>query len=115
LKNVNLGIAFLLELCMLAALAYWGYHTGGNLPLKIALGIGAPLLAAVIWSRFMAPMAQTRLNGLSYLVVKAVIFGIAILALAIAGQVTLAIIFAAISVTNQILLMAWHQETLPST
>jgi Protein of unknown function (DUF2568) len=112
LKPINLGIAFLLELCMLAALAYWGFQTGSSLFLKIVLGIGAPVLAVVIWARFMAPKSQTRLTGSSYLVLKLILFGAAAMALAAAGQTTLAIIFAVVAVINQILLMVWQQETL---
>ncbi|MEP7285724.1 MAG: YrdB family protein [Chloroflexota bacterium] len=111
LKSINLAVAFLLELCMLAALAYWGFQTGGNLPFKIVLGIGAPLIAIVIWSQFMAPLAKKRLTGWAYLLVKSIIFGVAALGLALAGQSTLAIIFAAVAVLNQILLTIWKQES----
>ena len=115
LKAVNLGIAFLLELCVLAALAYWGFQTADSLLLKIVLGIGAPLLVAVIWGRFMAPTSKGRLTGLRYLLAKLVIFGVAAIALAVAGQVTLAIIFAIVSVINQILLIVWKQDALPNS
>lgn len=115
LETINLGIAFLLELCMLAALAYWGFQTSSNLFLRIVLGIGAPLLAAIIWGRFMAPQAKKRLAGLPYLLLKLLIFGLALLALAVAGQVTLAMIFVVILVINQILLIVWHQDPLPSS
>jgi len=114
LKVVNLGLAFLLELCVLAALAYWGFQVASDLPLKIVLGIGAPLVVAVIWGRYMAPTSKTRLSGSRYRLVKLIIFGVAAIALALAGQVTLAIIFAIVSVINQILLMAWNQETAPN-
>lgn len=36
-KNANLALAFLLELCVLAALLYWGFSTGPNIFTKIAL------------------------------------------------------------------------------
>ena len=114
LQWINLGVAFLLELCMLAALAYWGIQTGSNLPLKVMLGLGAPLLAVVIWSRFMAPQSAARLSGVPYLLLKLIIFGLAAIGLAVAGQLTLAIIFALIAVINQVLLMVWKQETLHS-
>ncbi len=113
LKAINLAIAFLLELCALAALAYWGFQVGDGLLLKVVLGIGAPLLMAVIWGRFMAPTSKNRLSGAAYLLVKAVIYGIAAIALATAGQLVLAIIFILASVVNQILLIVWQQETMP--
>ncbi len=112
MKSINLGVAFLLELCMLAALAYWGFQTGQTLLVRLVLGIGAPVLAALIWGRYMAPLSATRLTGAAYLVLKFVLFGLAALGLATTGQITLAIIFAVISVINQVLLFAWQQETM---
>ena len=47
IKGANLGLAFLLELCGLAASAYWGYRTGQG-PLKLGLAIGTPLALAVV-------------------------------------------------------------------
>ena len=52
LKYANLALAFFLELCALAALGYWGFVTGEGLPARIGLGVGAPLLAAVLWGAF---------------------------------------------------------------
>ena len=115
LKSINLGIAFLLELAMLGALAYWGFQTGGSLVVQLLLGIGAPLLAILIWGRFMAPRSETRLTGLPYIAVKSILFGLAAIALASAGQVTWAIVFAVVAVVNQVLLIASKQETLQST
>jgi hypothetical protein len=37
----DLALAFLLELCALAALGYWGVRTGGGLVTKTALGIAS--------------------------------------------------------------------------
>ena len=54
-KIANLALRFLLEVCALVALGYWGFKTGGSLITKLALGIGAPLLAAVLWGTFVAP------------------------------------------------------------
>ena len=47
LKNANLGLIFLLELCLLVVFASWGIHTGHGLAQKIVLGVGAPLLAEI--------------------------------------------------------------------
>lgn len=44
IQSANLALRFLLELCALAALAYWGAQTGRGPVVKIGLGIGAPLL-----------------------------------------------------------------------
>jgi hypothetical protein len=111
LKTINLGVAFLLELAMLAAFAYWGLQTDASLPLRVVLGIGVPLLAALIWARFMAPKSARRLTGTRYLLLKFILFGLAAIALAVAGQSTLAVVFVVVAVINQLLLVVWKQET----
>jgi len=45
LKGANLVLRFLLELCALAALCYWGFKTGTGPISKAVLGIGVPLAA----------------------------------------------------------------------
>ena len=48
LTAANLALRFFLELAALAALAYWGFHTGRSVLADVVLGLGAPLLAAVV-------------------------------------------------------------------
>ena len=98
----NLAIAFLLELCALAALGYWGVWVGSGPLIKIALGIGAPLCAAVLWGLFAAPRAPVSvpLVGLG---VKAIVFGSAVAALYTTGHRGLAIAFAVIVLVNSLL------------
>ncbi|HEX8995318.1 MAG TPA: YrdB family protein [Ktedonobacterales bacterium] len=86
----NLALAFLLELCMLVALVAWGLHAGSGTGAKILLGVGAPLVAAVVWGVLMAPRAAVRLPRAIHLALYIVIFGVAALALASAGYPTLA-------------------------
>ncbi len=61
LQAINLGIRFVLELCLLAALGYWGFQLDQGLLLRIVAGIGAPLLAATVWGMFVAPKAANQL------------------------------------------------------
>ncbi len=63
LKYSNLALSFLLELYILGALAYWGFRVGNGTFMKIVLGIGAPLLAALVWGIFEAPQASIPLSG----------------------------------------------------
>jgi hypothetical protein len=109
LKPVNLALAFLLELALLAAFAYWGFQTGSGTLVKVLLGIGTPLLVAVIWGIFMAPNSTRHLQGGAYLVLKAILFGLGIAALAAVGKPTLGLVFAAVVVINTILLYVWQQ------
>ena len=45
LVSANLAVRLLCELGLLVALAVWGFHTGSGLVAKVALGLGAPLVA----------------------------------------------------------------------
>jgi len=109
LKSSNLIMTFLLELAMLAALAYWGLQTDASLPVRIALGIGTPLVVALIWARFMAPKSTRRLTGRAYLVLKFILFALAAIALVITGEPALAFVFVVMAVINQALMLVWRQ------
>ncbi len=95
-KSLGLALAFALELAMLAAFGYWGFHVGSTILLKILLGISTPVLIAVIWAVFMAPRSKRRLQGWRYTAVKIVLFGLAALALIVSGQPAAGIIFGAL-------------------
>lgn len=100
--QVNLALAFGLELCALAALGYWGTHTGGGPLAKTALGIGAPLLAAVLWGLFAAPKAAISVPPVKF-AVEVLVFGSATMALYAAGHRALAAALAILVVGNSIL------------
>ncbi len=108
-KTFNLALAFLFELCALAALAFWGFHAGQELPVKIALGIGAPVLAALVWGAFAAPRAMLQVPAVLRYLVMLLVFGSAIAALVLAGQSLLAWIFAGLVVANRLLIALWKQ------
>lgn len=107
LHGINLAMTFFLELAMLIALGYWGWHTGDTVLSRIALAVATPAAAVMLWGAMMSPKAKWRLKGGAYLALKTVLFGAAALALYAAGQPTLAIIFIVIAVINQILLFVW--------
>jgi hypothetical protein len=109
LKGANLALAFLLELCALGAFGYWGFKTGSATFSKVGLGIGAPLLAAVVWGVFVAPRAAVPVPELLRFVIQALFFGLAALGLATTGHRTLAWVFVAIVVVNAILAYIWGQ------
>jgi Na+-translocating ferredoxin:NAD+ oxidoreductase RnfD subunit len=109
LKSINLALAFLLELALLAAFAYWGFQSGNSTLVKILLGIGLPLLVALIWGALMAPNSPRRLQGGAYLALKALLFGLGVAALMSAGRTMLGVLFAVVVVINTILLYVWQQ------
>jgi hypothetical protein len=82
-------VRFLLELCLLAALGYWGFETGGW-----ALGLCAPLAAAVVWGMFIAPKARYPVPTAVWVGLQVVLFGAAALGLAAVASTGLAVLFA---------------------
>ena len=96
----NEALAFLLELAALAALGWWGLSTGQSFAGNLVLGIGAPLVAVVLWWLFAAPRATVKLPLAGVLAVKAVVFGGAALALSGVGHGGLAVAFAVIAIAN---------------
>jgi hypothetical protein len=109
LRVANLGLRFILEMCLLAALAYWGFRSGDGTLRHIVLGIGAPLLAAVYWGLFLSPKATFSLAPSLKLVLEIVVFALAIAALYASGQHVLAIIFAVVAIISRGLLIALPQ------
>ena len=109
IKSVNLAVRFLLELCVLVAVGYWGFKTGSGWFLKILLGIGAPLLIAVIWGMFGAPKSAYHLTGLSLLALEVVVFGSGVVALFAMKNYQLAWSFAVILIINRVLMFVWQQ------
>jgi hypothetical protein len=74
LKMLNLAVRFLLEICMLAAVAFWGFKTQDSWLMKILFGIGSPVMIAVLWGTFLAPKATRPLSGASFLALELFLF-----------------------------------------
>jgi Protein of unknown function (DUF2568) len=100
-RAATLTLRFLLELGLLAALAFWGFTVGDGVT-SIVLGIGAPLLAAVIWSLFVAPKARYPVGLPVRVLIELVLFGAAAGALAAAGQPALGLAFAVLAVLTSV-------------
>ena len=109
LKGFNIGLSFLVEIAMLAALGYWGFHAETNSWMKWVLGIGVPAFVAILWGFFLAPKAKRRLHASAGTIVSLGLFGLAALALYLAGQPGLALAFAIIALGNRILVFLWKQ------
>lgn len=110
LKSLHAAAAFGLELCMLAAYTYWGFHLDANIFYQIIAGIGIPLVVVILWGIWLAPNADLRL-GMSWLVVlKTILFGLASLALIVSGQEGLGIILLSVYGASETLGLIWRQE-----
>ena len=109
IKGANLAFRFLLELCALGALVYWGFTTGSGTLAKMGLGIGTPLMAAVVWAMFVSPQASVQLPGILVLLLQVLVFGSAAAGLAATGHRTMALAFGALVITNAVLMNVWGQ------
>jgi hypothetical protein len=103
LTAVNSTLAFLLELLMLAALAFWGAHTGSGVVVKILLAVGAPVAAAVVWWLLLAARGpRIEVPRPVRAVLKVVLFGLTGLALAAAGWPVVGVVFGTVALLNVI-------------
>ena len=102
-KALNLLVRFLLELCMLAAVGYWGFKTGLGWGAKIILGIGLPALIAVGW------WLAWRLRGVSRTVLELALLSSGAIALFAGNRPDLGWIYSAILVINKALMIIWMQ------
>jgi hypothetical protein len=109
LRTLNAAARFLLELCALAAIGYWGFKTGDG-AMKFVLGIGVPVLTIIVWGTFGSPGAPLRTTPLLRLALLVVIYGWAAGGLHFAGQTTLAVALACAAVLNTVLLHVLRQE-----
>jgi hypothetical protein len=109
IKLLNLLVRFLLELCILVILGYWGFKTGGSIITKSLLGVGGPLMFAVVWGTFLAPKSSMRLHEPWFLILEIVLFGLAAWALHATGKTSLTYAFGAVYILNKILLIIWRQ------
>jgi hypothetical protein len=92
-ESVTLLVRFLLELCMLGALAYWGFTTGDGAAAQALLGVGVPVAAAVVWGMFIAPKARYPVPIAVWIGLQVVLFGAAALGLAAVASTQLVVLF----------------------
>ena len=104
---VNLAVRFLLELVMLAVLAWWGYHrfsAANGTAAAVAAAIAFPLLAAILWGVFRIPNdprpAPVAIPGPLRLLLEWALFGWAVWALHDLGYDTLTWLLAGMLVAH---------------
>ena len=91
MRAANDGLRFTLELCALAAVAYWGWSEHGGV-WRWLLVAAAPLVVALLWGNTIAPKAKRRVGDPWRLAVELLVFGGAVAALVDADQPVLAIV-----------------------
>lgn len=110
MRAANLGARFVLELCMLAALAVAGWQLGGPVVLQVLLAVLLPAVAATLWGLWVAPRATRRLPDPARFGVEAVLFAVASVGLALVGHPLPGGLLAAVYAGNVALGFAWHQR-----
>jgi len=63
LKAINAGLAFFLELAMLAGFGYRGFYGEKSALIKWVLGIGLPLIASVVWGMLNVSFSKRSLSA----------------------------------------------------
>lgn len=98
--SINLLISFILEIAMLAAFAYAGFHIGDRQWLQYVSGIGLPAIVIIFWAKKMAPKAQKRFPYPYILILTLILFELAALALYFSDVTKWAVIFAITALLN---------------
>ena len=101
---VNDGLRFILEMCALVAVGYWGWRTGNTVASRLLLSVGGVVLIAVVWAVFRADEGATvEVPTAVRIAIEVAVFAAATAALAAVGRVRLAIVYAVLAALNEIL------------
>jgi hypothetical protein len=110
MRPLNLLLRFLLELCALVALAWWGYHAARSSVVHWILALAAPVLLALLLGEvrgaevwFKLPRGERAALGFLLLELSAA-------SLAFAGQALLAAGFGAAIAVNALMLYLWRYQ-----
>ncbi len=114
MASANDGLRFTLELAALASLGYWGFaeHDGA---VQWLLGLGMPLLAAVVWGAFVAPKASRPTTDPVRLLLELAVFGAGVAALWVAGSHTLSFGFGVLVVLHLAFTFLLDQRPAPAS
>jgi hypothetical protein len=104
MATLNLVIRFLAEVAGIAAVGYAGFQFTAPMPLRASAGVAAAAALIAVWWLIVAPNTSNGLTQPQKDVIGTVILLVAAGALAVAGQPTLAVGFAAVVVVNAALL-----------
>lgn len=109
IKLINQIVAFLLEIGMLIAIGYWGFHQGKTNLTKYSLALALPAIAIILWGFFAAPKSEYRLEFPVRIIFEICLFAIASFLLYKTGNSKLAIWFGAIALVNEIIAYIFKQ------
>ncbi len=110
----NLAMQFIVELLGVAFVGYWGFTASDDAIIRLILAIGAMAGFAVAWGLFLAPAAGGGLTTVQKEVLGTIVLLISAGALAMAGQPTAALGYAAVVLANAALLFALGDDVARS-
>jgi len=99
-------VCFLLQLCALGALSYWGWHTGDSVR-RVVLAVGAPAALAGSWGTWVAPGSPKRLEDPLRFAIEVVIYCGAGVALIGTGQIILGVALGVMGVADAFVLRVY--------
>ncbi|GAA2987997.1 hypothetical protein JOD63_002061 [Microbacterium terrae] len=91
-------LAFVCELFAFASLAIWGFAMW-PFPWNIVVGIGAPVLAILVWALFVSPRAVLAVHPFVRALVELLVYAAATAAWWSMGNVWIGLVFGVIAVT----------------
>ena len=97
--NVNDVVAFVVEVGVLVLLAWAGFTAEAPVVVRVMLGGGLPVVAAVLWGVFAAPRARVS-SGRLRLVTKLVVLGAGVVAGFLVLPTLWAVVVAVVVVVN---------------
>ena len=101
--NANDVVAFFVELGVLVLIGVAGWQLGGSTPVRVALAVVLPGLAAVLWGAFAAPRARFQVGSLR-LATKVLVLGAGVLAGSVVLPTVWAWVTAVVVVVNLVLM-----------
>jgi hypothetical protein len=100
--GVNDVLRFVLELFAIVSLGVWGF-LAWPLPWNILVGIGAPVVAILLWALFRSPKAVLHVDPFVKAIVEVVVMGSAAFAWWDLGQPVVAILFAVVATVSGVI------------
>lgn len=105
IKNISLAIRFALELWMLAAFGYCGFHLGAETSVHFIACIALPLAVAIIWGVFLSPKARIKLPLAIRLIMELSLFCAVAYLLYVAGNTSQGLALVLIFIVNRLMLL----------
>lgn len=96
----NLAVRFFVELLGVGSVGYWGCTASDDTIIRLVVAIAAVAGFAVMWSLFLAPNARRGLTTVQKNGLGTIVLLISAGALALAGQPTAALAYAAVVIVN---------------